>query len=105
EAPLDPEVWRREPGSRTDGANWPSDEPSDPDWRRDLRGDRAVGEAATEIRHIEPAWQREEGERGARGSASYRGGNTGDWRRELAAGSGALADGAARRPGSEDFVP
>ena len=84
--PLDPEIWRREPGSRTDGANWPvEDEPDgnwpvedEPDgnwpveehapldWRQQLRDEqRPVGEAATEIRQrIEPgAWQREEARR------------------------------------------
>jgi hypothetical protein len=107
EAPIGPEVWRREPGSRTDGANWPADEPRDADWRRDLQRDPAVGEAVTEIRQrIEPgAWRREEREQAARGSASYREHNTGDWRRELAAESTGLADGESRRFGTEDFVP
>jgi hypothetical protein len=63
-----------------------------------------AGDAVTEVRQrIDPsAWQREHA---ARGSASYRERTTGDWRRELAAESGALADGESRRFGTEDFVP
>jgi hypothetical protein len=106
EPPLDPEVWRRD-GGRAGGPSWPADEPED--WR-----ERApVGEAATEVRQrIEPdgwqpapretdAWQGQ----AARGTAgTYRGGNAGDWRRELADESD-LADGEARRFGTQDFVP
>jgi hypothetical protein len=127
--PLDPEIWRREPGSRTDGANWPvEDEPDgnwpvegEPDgnwpveehapldWRQQLRDEqRPVGEAATEIRQrIEPgAWQREERDAAAGGTTSYRGGTTGDWRQQLAVQNGdGLADGEARRFGTQDFVP
>jgi hypothetical protein len=161
DGPLDPEVYRREPGTRSDAANWPVDEPreadwrrdltdgdpdrrrglngsdpdwrrelgdgdpdrrrglngSDPDWRRELGGgepdwrrdlvEPSVGDAVTEVRQrIDPAaWQRDEREQAARGSASYRGNDTGDWRRALAAESGSLADGESRRFGTQDFVP
>jgi hypothetical protein len=62
-----------------------------------------VGDAATEIR---PAidWQQAERGEAARGSATYREGNAGDWRRELAAEDG-LAEGEARRFGTAEFVP
>ena len=120
-APISPEIWRREPGSRTDGANWPAEDPED-DWRRDLRPQAApddwrrdlepgsgapVGESATEIRRPEPGdWQREERAAAERGSASYRGENTGDWRRAMAAETSTnLDDGESRRFGTQDFVP
>ena len=119
--PISPEVWRREPGSRTDGANWPEEDPED-DWRRDLQPEAPrddwrrelepgsgapVGESATEIRRPEAgAWQREERAAAERGSASYRGENTGDWRRAMAAETSTnLADGESRRFGTQDFVP
>jgi hypothetical protein len=120
EAPLDPEVWRRDPEPRRDGRNWAADEPR-ADWRDQLREEQRrelppASEAVTEIRQrIDPdkwqrgprepgAWQREEREQAARGSASYREGNTSDWRRELAAQSD-LSDGEPRRYGTQDFVP
>jgi hypothetical protein len=109
-APIDPEVFRPGPGPRREGANWPADEPPT-DWRRQLREETQrenpdVGEAVTEIRQrIDPAaWQREEREAAARGTATYREGNTGDWRRGLVAESD-LGDGESRRYGTQDFVP
>ncbi|HET6532896.1 MAG TPA: hypothetical protein VFH03_20090 [Actinoplanes sp.] len=103
DSPLDPEVYRREPGTRSDGANWPLDDPREEDWRRDLV-EPAVGDAVTEVRQrIDPsAWRREQPPHGA---ASYRERTTGDWRRELAAESGGLVDGESRRFGTQDFVP
>ncbi|AGZ46816.1 hypothetical protein [Actinoplanes friuliensis] len=80
-------------------------------WRNQLRAE--TGEpplpaeaATTEIRQrIEPgAWREAEREEGAGGSATYREGNTGDWRRELQTGSD-LADGESRRISTSDFVP
>jgi hypothetical protein len=120
EAPLDPEVWRRDPKPRRDGRNWPAEELRT-DWRDQLHAEQhrelpQAGEAVTEIRQridpdkwqrgrLEPgAWQREEREQADRGSASYRGGDTGDWRRELAAQSD-LSDGEPRRYGTQEFVP
>ncbi|MFI7596463.1 hypothetical protein [Actinoplanes sp. NPDC049681] len=71
-------------------------------WRSQLRAE--AGEApptggAPEI----PAWQQADREQAA-GGAAYRGGRTGDWRRELKAESN-LADGESRRFGTSDFVP
>ncbi len=181
--PVAPEVWQRAAGARTDGANWPVDEPAtdwrrrlqaeqdepptgwrrqleadpdqppadwrrdlqaDPDpppadWRRDLQADpdpppadwrrdlragpeqpaadwrrqlRAdeeppVSDAVTEVRQrLDPVdWQRDEADQAARGTATYREGNTGDWRRGLAAESSSLVDGESRRFGTQDFVP
>jgi hypothetical protein len=94
EEPLDSQVWRGGRGRLGGGGNWPADEPEN---QRDrYREPPAVGEAATEVR------QRIDPERWA--GATYRGGNTGDWRRELAEESD-LADGEARRFGTQDFVP
>lgn len=108
-APVDPEIFRREPGMRTDAANWPAED-AQPDWRRQLQAEQepSVGDAVTEVRQrIDPeAWQRDEREQATRGTATYREGNTGDWRRELAAESSSnLADGESRRFGTQDFVP
>jgi hypothetical protein len=120
DAPLDPDVWRRDPGPRRDGRNWPAEE-IHADWLDQLREEQRrelppAGEAVTEIRQrIDPetwqrlrrqpgAWQDEQREQSGRGSATYREGSTGDWRRELAAET-ELADGEARRYGTQDFVP
>jgi hypothetical protein len=79
-------------------------------WRNQLRAEQGeppiVRDAATEIRQrVEPgAWRQEEAEETGRGSATYREGNTGDWRRELSADSD-LADGESRRISTADFVP
>jgi len=80
-------------------------------WRNQLRAEQGepplVGDdAATEIRPlVEPgAWRQAEADDSGGGSATYREGNTGDWRRELNAGS-ELADGESRRISTSDFVP
>ena len=110
DAPVSPEVWRRDPGPGRTGPNRPADGPP-ADWRRELREEALrespdVDEAVTEIRRVDPgAWQIEERERAARGSATYREANTGDWRRALAADGGDLEDGESRRFGTQDFVP
>jgi hypothetical protein len=131
-APVDPEVFRRDdmtawPDANGPGANWP--DPRDPDdWRRELREQARreypdFSDAPTEIRQrIDPAtfrtdqgrgedpfggpaaWQREERERQERGTAPYREGGTGDWRRALADPSD-LADGESRRYGTQEFTP
>ena len=76
-APISPEVWRREPGSRTDGANWPEDEPQDDwrdrrpeapqdDWRRGL--EPGSGVPVGDVGHRDPpARPRRVAARGARG--------------------------------------
>jgi hypothetical protein len=101
--PLDPAVWRRARERPDGGANWPADDSDEYEYAERP----PVGEAATEVRRrIDPeTWQRGPREPGqpARG-ATYRGGNSGDWRRELA-GETDLADGEARRFGTQDFVP
>ena len=106
--PIDPEVWRQDPEPRSERRNWrmePLDDARTQSWRRELVDGPELpnGDAPTEIR---PAvdWQQAERGEAARGSASYREANTGDWRRELAAESG-LADGESRRYGTADFVP
>ncbi len=132
-APVDPELWRSAPGARTDGGNWPADEPV-ADWRRELQREQdpraagrqtepdtwatgrrrerqadeepAVGDAVTEVRQrIDPGWPGGQPDQPTRGTATYREGNTGDWRRELAAESGNLAEGESRRFGTQSFVP
>jgi hypothetical protein len=122
-AAISPEVWSSDSRPRRGGANWPADElPSDeppaaplspaeahPDWRRELREEvrrENPGDAVTEIRpRPDPgAWQSEERREAAQGTATYREGHTGDWRRDLAADSD-LADGESRRFGTQDFVP
>jgi hypothetical protein len=68
--------------------------------------ERPGPDTPTEVRRppAEPgAWQREQA---ARGTASYREGHTEDWRRELAAQTGAMAaDGEPQRFGTSDFPP
>jgi hypothetical protein len=104
-APISPEVWRREPGSRTDGANWPEEAPPD-DWRRDLQPVEPPDDWRRDLQPGSGAWQREERAAAERGSASYRGENTGDWRRAMAAETSTnLVDGESRRFGTQDFVP
>jgi hypothetical protein len=90
EPALDPAVWRRDPERLADDGDY-------------YAGPPPVGEAATEVRRrIDPeTWQRGPAPNGA---ATYRGGSSGDWRRELA-GETELADGEARRFGTQDFVP
>jgi hypothetical protein len=78
-------------------------------WRNQLRAEQGeppvVSDAATEIRPREPgAWREAEADGPVRGSATYREGSNGDWRRELSAGS-ELADGESRRISTADFVP
>jgi len=79
-------------------------------WRNQLRAEQGepplVSDAATEIRpRVEPgSWRQAEQDEAGQGSATYREGNTGDWRRDLAAG-GELADGESRRISTSDFVP
>jgi hypothetical protein len=112
--PLDPAVWRPDPEPQPDRQNWRMEPLADArpqSWRRGLQQDRELqqeqeppaGAAATEIR--QPIdWEQAEREQAARGSATYRAGNTGDWRRDLAA-DGDLADGQSQRYGTSDFVP
>ncbi|MFB9360814.1 hypothetical protein [Actinoplanes nipponensis] len=95
-----PGAWRAESqaAARTDA------------WRNQLRAEQGeppvADDAATEIRpRVEPgAWREAGADDTGRGSATYREGNTGDWRRELSAGS-ELADGESRRISTSDFVP
>jgi hypothetical protein len=118
DAPLPADVWRPEGAPRREGTNWPADEPQ-ADWREQIRQEDGLAppiEAVTEIRQrIDPEtwrrvgqeppdWQREEREQAARGSAPYRAGDTGDWRRGLALES-ELTDGEPRRFGTQEFVP
>jgi hypothetical protein len=102
-APVDPELWQRDAEPRPERAIWrtaPPDDTRTQQWRRELQEDQLpTGEAATEA-----DWQQDERDAVARGTASYREGNTGDWRRELAAQSG-LTDGESKRYGTSDFVP
>ncbi len=79
-------------------------------WRNQLRAEQGeppvVSDAVTEIRpRVDPgSWREAEADDSGRGSATYREGNTGDWRREFSAG-GELADGESRRISTADFVP
>ncbi|MBL7261427.1 hypothetical protein [Paractinoplanes lichenicola] len=89
--PLSPEVWQ--PGSSRQGA---SDEVAP--WT--LREPAPTGGAEPD-----PAsWALEERRERARGSAIYREGGGGDWRRDLADQSD-LAEGESRRFGTSDYVP
>ena len=106
--PIGPEVWRQDPEPRRERENWrmePLDDARTQSWRQELREEQGLlaDEAATEIR-TPIDWQQAERDEAARGAASYREGNTGDWRLELAAETG-LADGESRRYGTSDFVP
>ncbi|WP_412738202.1 hypothetical protein [Krasilnikovia sp. MM14-A1259] len=105
---LDPDVWRRDPEPRPERDNWRmtrlEDAPTQ-SWRQELQAElRAeqrppTGDAATEIRPLGSGGTGIEGRaQPPTGSASYREGNTGDWRRELAS-QGGLADGESRRNG------
>ena len=109
-SPVSPEVWQRGDDPRPERSNWrmePLDDARTQSWRRELQQEQGlVGEAATEIRPLAD-WQQADREATGNGSASYREnhtGNTGDWRRELAAESD-LADGESRRFGTADFAP
>ncbi|WP_412743964.1 hypothetical protein [Krasilnikovia sp. MM14-A1004] len=109
DAPLDPEAWRRDSEPRPERDNWRmtrlEDAPTQA-WRQELQAELRAeqrptpGEAATEIRALNPGTTGSRDQPGP-GTASYREGNTGDWRRELAA-QGGLTDGGSRRDG--DFT-
>ncbi|MBB4696126.1 hypothetical protein [Paractinoplanes abujensis] len=90
-APLSPEVWQpgpSRPGRPEEVAPWTLRDPAD------------TGAAAPD-----PAsWALEERRERARGSAVYREGGGGDWRRDLADQSN-LAEGESRRYGTSDYVP
>ncbi len=118
--PRDPEDWRRElrEQARQEYPDF-SDAPTEIRQRIDppaLRTDAGRGDPRRgDPRRNDPArgedpfggpaaWQREERERQDRGSATYREGGTGDWRRALVDPSD-LADGESRRYGTEDFTP
>ena len=98
----------------THGGSWRSDpeDRKDHEYGARRRERPPADEAVTEVRQrFDPeGWQqglRESGPlrgEGARGPAMYRGGNTGDWRRELA-GESDLGEGEARRYGTQDYVP
>jgi hypothetical protein len=97
--------WDAEPPREIEpprAANWTGAEPAQ-DWRRDMRDDPPPGDAVTEVRPlVDPeGWQGPE----ARGKARYRASGSDDWRRELAAQSGDLAEGESRRFGTQEFVP
>ncbi|WP_127499164.1 hypothetical protein [Actinoplanes solisilvae] len=92
--PLSPATWQQpgpdsrtnRPGRADDVPSWSSDEteaPPEPD---------------------SGAWHLEERRERARGSAMYRDGGGGDWRRDLADQSD-LAEGESRRFGTSDYVP
>ena len=79
-------------------------------WRNQLRAEQGepplVSDAVTEVGFgVEPgAWRQAEPGQPGRGSATYREGSTGDWRRELSVDSD-LADGESRRISTAGFVP
>ncbi len=127
----DSEVFRRDDVTAWPDRNGPGANGPDPrgagGWRRELRAQAHeypdFSDAPTEIRpNIDPAsfgndpgrgedpfggpaaWQRDERERQERGTAPYREGGTGDWRRELA-DPGGPADGESRRFGPQQFTP
>ena len=107
--PLSPEAWRRSlessQGRRPVGPD---------DWRGGGEGGGAISgyeewptrdSAREPQRRAEPGgWQLAEREEAARGSATYREGGAGDWRRELAE-EGDLADGESRRYGASEYAP
>jgi hypothetical protein len=106
--PIGPEMWRQDPEPRRERGNWrmePLDDARTQAWRRELQEEQGLpaGEAPTEIR-APIDWQQAERDEAARGAASYREGNTGDWRLELAAET-EMVDGESRRYGTSDFVP
>ncbi|TDO39515.1 hypothetical protein [Paractinoplanes brasiliensis] len=88
--PVSPEVWQ--PGPRSGR----SDEVAP--WT--LRDPVAAGDEPPD----QPSWALEERRERARGSAVYREGGGGDWRRDLADQSD-LAEGESRRFGTADYVP
>lgn len=126
--PVDPEVWDPEPENRQDDDEEPragrppwrpgsQDDDRTQSWRRELQEDlrrEGRGQArgpggpvgdATEVLRAQPepgSWRLEQRDQAARGTASYREGNTDDWRQQLAAQAGA-SGGEGRRPGSAEF--
>jgi hypothetical protein len=120
---------RREPAGDPRGQQWQQETAGDPrgaeprsapPWSADPRGadprgadprgadpraavEPRMAEAATEIRPPID-WRQAERDDAAQSPATYRDGDPGDWRRELAASSD-LADGESRRYATADFVP
>ncbi|MBM2616920.1 hypothetical protein JIG36_15280 [Actinoplanes sp. LDG1-06] len=84
--PLSPEAWQLGGPARSEAAPWSLDEPDD----------GQLTDTAT--------WALEERRERARGSAVYREGGGGDWRRDLADKSD-LAEGESRRFGTSDYMP
>ncbi|WP_412747572.1 hypothetical protein [Krasilnikovia sp. M28-CT-15] len=111
--PLDPEAWRRDSEPQPERDNWRmtrlEDAPTQA-WRQELQAELRAelrsdqrpspGEAATEIRALNPGPGTTGRDQPGSGTASYRDGNTGDWRREMAA-QGGLTDGSSR-PSSQN---
>ncbi|MCO8275280.1 hypothetical protein M1L60_32330 [Actinoplanes sp. TRM 88003] len=83
--PLSPEVWQT--GRPADAPPWSLDSPDD-----------TGGQSETGQWHLDERRER------ARGSATYREGGGGDWRRDLSDQSD-LAEGESRRFGTSDYVP
>jgi len=110
EEPLSPEAWRRSLESSQ------GRQPSGADDRDDWRGGGAGAvQGYDELpardsdrdprQRAEPGgWQVAERAEASRGSATYRGGGTDDWRRDLADESD-LAEGESRRYGTADYAP
>ncbi|MCM4082932.1 hypothetical protein [Paractinoplanes hotanensis] len=84
--PLSPEAWQTG-GRPAEAPPWSLDDPT-----------------STGARSEPSQWQLEERRERARGSATYREGGGGNWRRDLSDQSD-LADGESRRYGTSDYVP
>jgi len=97
EEPPGPDAWLPGSGPRASRPGRASVSDAVPPWS---------GDDLTEVRpQSEPdSWHLEERRERARGSAVYREGNLGDWRRDLADQSD-LAEGESRRFGTADYVP
>ncbi|MEU7903850.1 hypothetical protein AB0B58_13325, partial [Actinoplanes sp. NPDC049118] len=106
----DPADWRNQLRAEQGEPPLPGNAIDPADWRSQLRAEQ--GEPPLPGNAVDPfgqrtaprSWQQAEREDTPRGSASYREGNTGDWRRELQS-DGDLADGASRRISTSAFVP
>jgi hypothetical protein len=128
--PRSPDGWRRTPetgpswqsralGAAAEAPPWsvggnPAQRPPAGDWRSEFAEPTqrpAAGDWRSEF--AEPTqrpasdWRSEFAEpaENGRGSASYREGGADDWRRDLSADDGDLAEGESRRFGTSDYVP